>query len=66
MVEKQGASPKSENSCFSTAGESFDKGNEYITKSKVMSNFLERVSEFSSSLKQTLTALSQVCLHEIL
>lgn len=64
-VEKQGVRPKSAKSCFSSASKSSDKDNVYITISEMMSNSLERVSRFSSSLKQTLTALSRVCPHEI-
>lgn len=39
---------------------SFDTDNADITTSKVINNSLERISEFSNSLKQKLIALGQV------
>lgn len=45
---------------------SFHTDNAYVTKCKVGNNSLEMISELSSSLTQTSTALSQVWNHEIL
>ena len=66
QLENEGQGTRLRKVDFLTLVKSSDIDSAQTTKSKVVDNSLEKISEFFHSLKQTSIPLSQVCHREIL